>query len=166
MKTLLLDAKQIDHKLNRLAYEIYENNLREKEILIAGISGNGFIVAKRLSQLINKISPIEVTLGEITINKKNPLDSDPKVNFSEKEYAKKVVILVDDVLNSGRTMIYGVKLFLDKPVKRLHTLVLVDRSHTQFPVKADFVGLSLSTTLQDHIVADLSVKGKESVFLI
>ena len=166
MKTLLLDAKQINNKLNRLAYEIYENNLQEKEILIAGIAGNGFIVAKRLTQLLKKISPLNVKLEELKINKENPRSSSPQINFSEKEFNKKVVILVDDVMNSGKTLIYGVRLFLDMPIKRLHTVVLVDRSHTQFPVKADFVGLSLSTTLQDHIVADLSKKGEESVYLV
>lgn len=166
MKTEILNAKQIQNKLNRLAYEIYENNMGEKTLLLAGIGGNGYIVAKRLAEILKKISPLSVVLGEVILNKENPLGSEPKTNFTEKDYAKKVVILVDDVLNSGKTMIYGVRLFLDKPVKRLHTLVLVDRSHTQFPVKADFVGLSLSTTLQEHIVADLSTKGKETVYLI
>jgi pyrimidine operon attenuation protein/uracil phosphoribosyltransferase len=165
-QTEILNATQIRQKLNRLAYEVYENNFEEKELLIAGIDGNGYIVAKHIQELLKKISKKEVKLGRIKLNKKNPLAEEATIDFTEKDYKNKTVILVDDVLNSGKTLIYGVKIFLDKPVKKLNTLVLVDRSHTRFPVKADFVGLSLSTTLQEHIVADLSAKGKETVYLV
>ncbi len=161
----ILNAKQIQQKLNRLAYEVYENNFSEKEILIAGISGNGYAVAKRLEEILKTISPLKTKLGKISLNKENPLENKPELDFTEKDFNNKSVILVDDVLNSGKTLIYAVKVFLDKPVKRLNTVVLVDRSHTRYPVKADFVGLSLSTTLQEHIVADLSKKGKEVVYL-
>lgn len=162
----ILNSKQIQQKLNRLTHEVLEHNFNEKELLIAGIEGNGYILAKRVTDALKKITKQKITLGKITIDKKNPLATDPKIDFTEKDYKNKTVILVDDVLNSGKTLIYGVKIFLDKPVKKINTLVLVDRSHTQFPVKADFVGLSLSTTLQEHIVADLSKKGKETVYLI
>ena len=165
-KTEILNATQIQQKLNRLAYEVYENNFEEKELLIAGIEGNGYLVAKRICDVLKKVSKTKLTLGKIKINKKNPLAEQATVDFTDKDYKNKTVILVDDVLNSGKTLIYGVKIFLDKPVKKINTLVLVDRSHTRFPVKADFVGLSLSTTLQEHIVADLSIKGKESVYLM
>jgi pyrimidine operon attenuation protein/uracil phosphoribosyltransferase len=164
-KIEILNATQIRQKLNRLAYEVYENNFNEKEILIAGIAGNGYAVAKRLEEILKKISPLKTTLGKITLNKENPLSKEPEMDFSEKDFKNRSVILVDDVLNSGKTLIYGVKVFLDKPVKKLNTVVLVDRSHTRYPVKADFVGLSLSTTLQEHIIADLSKKGEEVVYL-
>jgi pyrimidine operon attenuation protein/uracil phosphoribosyltransferase len=145
---------------------VLEHNFNEKELLIAGIDGNGYILAKRVVDALKKITRQKITLGKINIDKKNPLATEPKIDFTEKDYKNKTVILVDDVLNSGKTLIYGVKVFLDKPVKKINTLVLVDRSHTQFPVKADFVGLSLSTTLQEHIVADLGKKGKETVYLV
>jgi pyrimidine operon attenuation protein / uracil phosphoribosyltransferase len=161
----ILNSKQINQKLNRIAYEIYENNFGEAEVFVAGIDGNGFIVAKRLCEILKKISEIQISLGKITIDKANPLLKSPKLDFTEDDYKNKSVILVDDVLNSGKTLIYGVKIFLEKPVKKLNTAVLVDRSHTSYPVKADFVGLSLSTTLQEHIIADLSEKGKERVYL-
>jgi len=164
-KTEILNAKQIHQKLNRIAYEIYENNFSEKEILLAGIAGNGYKVAEKLSDILKSISPLKIHLGKISINKTNPLEKETSCDFSEKDFKNKSVILVDDVLNSGKTLIYGVKVFLDSPVKKLQTTVLVDRSHRRFPVKADFVGLSLSTTLQEHIVADLSKKGKETVYL-
>ncbi len=161
----VLTTTQIKQKLNRIAFQILENNFSEKEIILVGIEGNGFTVAKRLEELLKSISKFKVTLGKITINKQNPLTEKPVLSLKESEFKGKVVVLVDDVLNSGRTLIYGVREFLDKPIKKLNTVVLVDRSHTNFPVKADFVGLSLSTTLQEHIVADLSKKGKEVVYI-
>lgn len=164
-KVEILNTAQIQQKLNRLAYEIYEHTADEKEIIMAGIEGNGYAVAKKLAALVKKIAGHEVLLGKIMVDKKNPLASLPRTDLEEKDYKNKVVIVVDDVLNSGKTLIYGVQLFLNQPVKKLHTVVLVDRSHTRYPVKADFVGLSLSTTMQEHIVAELSQSGKETVYL-
>jgi pyrimidine operon attenuation protein / uracil phosphoribosyltransferase len=163
--TLILNSKQIEQKINRIAYEIYENNYGEKEIVIAGISKNGFLLAKRISEVLQKISPIKNKLIEIVINKENPLAAEIKITLSEKELKNKVIILVDDVLNSGKTLIFGAKPFLNAPIKRLTTVVLVDRGHNRYPIKADFVGLSLSTTLQEHITVELNKKGKECVFL-
>ncbi len=163
-KTLILNSKQIEQKINRIAYEIYENNPGEKEIIIAGISDNGYLFAKRISDVVTKISPIKTTLIEIKINKENPLAKEIKISFSDKELKNRVIILADDVLNSGKTLIFGAKPFLISPVKRLTTVVLVDRGHNRYPIKADFVGLSLSTTLQEHITVDLK-KGKEAVYL-
>lgn len=165
-KTKILDAVQIEQKLNRMAYQIYENNFHEKELLIVGIEGNGYKVAERLATILNNISKIKTKVGKIKLDKENPWSFEPKIDFTEKDYINKSVILTDDVLNSGKTLIYAVKLFLNKPVKQLNTLVLVDRSHTRFPVKADFVGLSLSTTLQERIDTDFTKKGKEAVYLV
>ncbi len=100
------------------------------------------------------------------MNKNEPWKIKPVTDFIEKDNVNKNILVVDDVLNSGKALMYATKLFLNKPVKKLNTLVLVDRSHTRFPIKADYVGLSLSTTLQEHIEADFSKKGKEAVFLI
>jgi len=164
-KVEILSTQQIQQKLNRLAYEIYEHTLDEKEIMLTGIEGNGYLVAKKLSTILKKIAPYKVTLGKISLDKKNPLAKKPVVDFTETDYKNKTIFVVDDVLNSGKTLIYAVQLFLTQPIKKLHTVILVDRSHTQYPVKADFVGLSLSTTLQEHIVADFSKSGKETVYL-
>ena len=162
----ILNSHQITQKLNRIAYQIYEANYGEKELFIAGIDGNGYLVAKRVYHILKKISNIELSIGKVTINKLNPMAKPHLQNFNEADYKGKPVVIIDDVLNSGKTLIYAVKIFLNQPVKRINTAVLVDRSHTLFPIKADFVGLSLSTTLQEHITADLSERGKESVVLI
>jgi pyrimidine operon attenuation protein / uracil phosphoribosyltransferase len=165
-KVQILDTLQIKQKLNRLAFEVYENNFSEKELLIVGIEGNGYKVAQQLSEKLKEISPIKITLGNIKLNKEKPWMGEPNIDFEEKAFVNKTIILVDDVLNSGKTLMYAVKLFLDKPVKKINTVILVDRSHTRFPVKADYVGLTLSTTLQEHIEADFSKKNKEAVYLI
>jgi pyrimidine operon attenuation protein/uracil phosphoribosyltransferase len=165
-KTKILNAVQINQKLNRMAYQVYENNLKEKELFIVGVEGNGYKVAANITEILKTISPIKIKLGKIKLDKDNPWSFDPKVDFTEKDFENKSIILVDDVLNSGKTLMYAVKLFLSKPVKQLSTLVLVDRSHRRFPVKADYVGLSLSTTLQEHIDTDFSKKGKEAVYLV
>jgi pyrimidine operon attenuation protein/uracil phosphoribosyltransferase len=164
-KTLILNSKQIEQKINRIAYEIYENNYDEKEIVIAGIAKNGYLLAKRIADVLQGISKIKAQLIEITLDKENPFNSELKLTLSDKELKNKVIILVDDVLNSGKTLIFGAKLFLNAPVKRLTTAVLVDRGHNRYPIKADVVGLSLSTTLQEHITVELKKKGKETVYL-
>ena len=164
-RTLILNSKQIQQKINRIAYEIYENNYDEKELIIAGIASNGYLLAKRIAEVLNNISPIKTRLLEIVLDKKNPLSKEIKIALSDKELKNKVIILVDDVLNSGKTLIFGAKPFLNSPVKRLTTAILVDRGHNRYPIKADFVGLSLSTTLQEHITVELEKKGKEVVYL-
>ncbi len=164
-KVKILSTLQIRQKLNRLAFEVYENNFSEKELLVVGIDGNGYKVAQQLGDKLKEISPLKITLGKIKLNKDKPWEGEPKTDFEDKAFVNKTIILVDDVLNSGKTLMYAVKLFLDKPVKKINTVVLVDRSHTRFPVKADYVGLTLSTTLQEHIEADFSKKEKEAVYL-
>ena len=165
-KVRILDTRQIRQKVNRLAYEVYENNFSEKELLVVGIEGNGFKVAKLLAEKLKLISPLKISLGKIVIDKEKPWEGEPSLDFGEKAFVNKTIILVDDVLNSGKTLMYAVRAFLAKPVKKINTVVLVDRSHTRFPVKADYVGLSLSTTLLDHIEADFSKANKEAVYLI
>jgi pyrimidine operon attenuation protein/uracil phosphoribosyltransferase len=164
-KTLILNSKQISQKINRIAYEIYENNYDEKEIVIAGIAKNGFLLAGMIADVLREISKLKVQLIEITLDKEDPFSTETKLKLSDKDLKNKVIILVDDVLNSGKTLIFGAKLFLNAPVKRLTTAVLVDRGHNRYPIKADVVGLSLSTTLQEHITVELNKKGKESAYL-
>ena len=163
--TLILNSKQIEQKINRIAYEIYENNYDEKEIVVAGISDNGYLLAKRIADVLQKISSIKTKLIEIKVDKEDPIASEIKISLTDKELKNKVIILVDDVLNSGKTLIFGAKPFLNSPVKCLVTAVLVDRGHNRYPIKADFVGLSLSTTLQEHITVELNKKGKEAAYL-
>lgn len=148
--SIILTNDQIQNKTRRIAYQIYETNSNEKEIIIAGISGNGFIFAAKIASILRSISDLEVTLCEVIIDKKNPLKK-IVTNLDTKEYTNKSLVLVDDVLYSGTTLIYGIKHFLEVPLKKFKTAVLVNRNHKKYPVKADFKGISLSTSLREHV---------------
>ncbi|MCB4799019.1 phosphoribosyltransferase family protein [Neotamlana laminarinivorans] len=147
---VILSHEEINDKIRRIAFQIYETNVYETEIVLAGIYKNGYIFAAQLKQTLESISDISVILCQVNIDKKHPL---AKITTSvpPEVYQNKSVVLVDDVLNSGTTLIYGVKHFLDVPLKQFKTAVLINRNHKKYPVKADFKGLSLSTSLQEHI---------------
>ncbi len=149
--TLLLDQKQIEHRLNRLAYQIYEDNIGENEIILAGIIRNGYLVAERLAEILKKISGLSVRLVEVHIDKKSQVEQEIVISMRREELNGKVIILVDDVLNSGKTMMYALKPFLNADIKKVRTVVLVDRNHRRFPIAIDFSGLTLSTTMQEHV---------------
>ena len=148
--TIILDKKQIAHKLKRIAYQIYETNVNEEEVVIAGIKENGFLFAKKLKTIVEKISPIKVQLCEVIIDKKKPTNH-IYTSLTPEEYKNKSLLLVDDVLHSGTTLIYGVKHFLNVPLKQFKTAVLVDRNHKKYPIKADFKGISLSTSINENV---------------
>lgn len=156
-KTIILNNTQINHKIKRIAYQIYENNVNEKNIIIAGIANNGYLFAQKLKADLELISTIKVTLCKVEINKKQPLNS-VKTSLLPKEYSNSSLVLVDDVLNSGSTLIYAIKHFLEVSLKQFKTAVLVNRNHKKYPVKADFKGISLSTSIQEHITVELDKK--------
>lgn len=149
-KNIILTNTEIEHKIRRIAYQIYETFVDEEEIVLAGIADNGFVFAKKLAIALEKIAPIKVQLCEVKIAKQNP-QSPITTSLSKEEYENKGLVLVDDVLNSGTTLVYGVRHFLDVPLKKFKTAVLVDRNHKKYPVKADFKGISLSTSLLEHV---------------
>ena len=150
IENIILDQKQIDHKIRRIAYQIYENNVSEKEVVIAGIFENGFVFAKKIKTVIEKISPIKIIMCKVMIDKKNPIEP-ITTSLESKIYKNKSLVLVDDVLHSGTTLIYGIKHFLQVPLKQFNTAVLVDRNHKKYPVKADFKGISLSTSINENV---------------
>lgn len=149
--TLILDHQKIEQKINRIAYQIYEDHYDQDQIIMAGIAKQGFVFAQLIQQKIEDISQLKVKLHELHIDKTNPIESVVELNIDQEELLNQSIILVDDVLNSGKTMMYGLQYFLKGPIKRLTTAVLVDRSHKRFPVNADYVGISLATTLKEHI---------------
>ncbi|CAI8361589.1 MAG: Bifunctional protein pyrR [Polaribacter sp. SA4-10] len=156
-KNIILNTLEVAQKIRRIAFQILESNSNEKEVIIVGIVGNGSLFAEKLMVDLNKISDIKTTLCEIAINKKNPLDT-ITTSLKEEEYKNKSIVLVDDVLDSGATLIYGVKHFLNVPLKRFKTAVLVNRNHKKYPVKADFKGISLSTSIKEHVVVEFNKK--------
>lgn len=146
----ILNQEQINHIIKRIAYQVYETFIDEKIITIAGIASNGYILATKIASQLEAISDIKVVLCEVKIDKHNP-NSAITTSIATDEYQNKGLVLVDDVLNSGTTLIYGVKHFLDVPLKKFKTAVLIDRNHKKYPVKADFKGISLSTSSKEHV---------------
>jgi pyrimidine operon attenuation protein/uracil phosphoribosyltransferase len=155
---LILNQERIAHKLRRMAYELWERNSDEDEIILIGIENGGKIVADNLTALLKEISPLKVKCVSININKRNPLNY--VLEFSE-NLSGKTVVLVDDVINSGKTITYSLHAILSYDLKRVMIAVLVDRKHKSFPISSDIVGHTVATTLQDHI--EVETKGNTVV---
>ncbi|PWT77723.1 MAG: phosphoribosyltransferase [Bacteroidetes bacterium] len=151
-KKYILTEEVAAKKMQRMAFEILENNFGEKEFILAGIRESGSVIARNIQRLLHEIQPVSTELLTISLNKTQPTD----VNLSKDvPLNDKVVIIIDDVSNSGRTLLYALKPFLANHPKKIQVLVLVERSHNAFPVKPDYVGLSIATTLQEHIYVDV-----------
>lgn len=162
-KTSILNATQIQQKVERMAWQLLEMHHTEKELVLVGIANNGHELANRMRTVLERISQVKISLHRMDLNKRNLLENAAQI-APAKDFSGCSVVVVDDVLNTGGTMMYALKHFLDFPLKRLSTAVLVDRSHRNFPVKADVKGLVLSTTLLEHVDVVLEASS-ESVFL-
>lgn len=160
---LLLDPGQIGQKVKRMAYEILENNFGEKELILAGICDQGETLAKQLAKELRAITEVKVIVTRIDLDKSHPFRQAHDTIKEDLQFQNKVIIMVDDVLHTGKTIAYGMKPFLSKKIKKMEVAVLVDRSHTAFPIKATYVGYELSTTLADNI--EVVLKGTKGVFL-
>ncbi len=147
----VLQHSQIEKKIQRLAYQIYEAFIDEKELILAGINGNGYALAAEICKALSSISPLQCTLLEIHLNKTEPSASGTRLSPEGYDLKGKPVLIVDDVLNTGRTMVYAVSAFIREGSSLVRTLVLADRNHRRFPVAADYVGISMATTLQEHL---------------
>ena len=150
IENCILNHEEINHKAKRIAYQIYESNVEEHEVVIAGIDSNGYLFAEKIKTALIEICNIATVICKVKIDKKNPTNP-ITTSITPDEYRGKSLVLVDDVLNSGTTLIYGVKHFLNVPLKQFKTAVLVNRNHKKYPVKADFKGISLSTSLKEHV---------------
>ncbi len=150
-RTLLLNNHQIEQRIQRIAYQIYEDNFEENEIIIVGIWQNGFILAGKIHDAINRICSIKTTLLQLKIDKHSQFDHEVTISGNREEMKGKSIILVDDVLNSGKTLIYSLKAILNADTKKIRTVLLVDRDHKRYPIMTDFVGMTLSTTFQEHV---------------
>lgn len=151
----VLNSAQIQQKTERIAFEIIENTFEVKKIYVAGIDGNGYLFAERLIEKLNQHSDQEFRLFKISLDKEDPMSHPITLSVDENELDGSTVVLVDDVINSGRTMIHSVKKLLDHNLRSLKVATLVNRTHRRFPVKADFVGVNISTTLQENVIVEL-----------
>ena len=153
-KSIVLNQTQIRQKTERIAFEILENTFEQPKIFIGGIAGNGYVFAEKLKVQLDKVSEQEISLFKIEIDKSAPLKSKITYSISANELKDATVILVDDVINSGRTLIHAVRALLENELHILKVATLVNRTHRRFPVQADFVGVNISTTLQDNILVE------------
>jgi len=163
MKKQVLDFEKISRICGRLAYQILENNINEDEILLVGIKEKGYEIAKIIEQKLKDISSGKVHLKSINIDKKNPNQiSEFDINFNQ---MPKSVYLVDDVLNTGKTLMFAVNSLLKYDFNLIKTLVLIDRNHKRYPIKVDFKGISLSTNLDDTVKLISENKNLEAVLV-
>jgi pyrimidine operon attenuation protein/uracil phosphoribosyltransferase len=160
----ILNDLQVKQIIKRIAYQVYENHFNEKDLVIAGIDGRGTYIAQLLFDELVSISKIKIELLNITLDKVNPTGSTVKLSNENAKIADKNVIVVDDVLNTGRTLVYALTPFIRAKAKRIQIAVLVDRNHKDFPVMADYTGMQLSTTLQEHVSVTIEKK-KVNVYL-
>lgn len=164
METIVLNKLQITQKLDRIAYEIVEETFNEPIIHLVGIQGNGVLIVDMLAERLSKITEQEIIKLSIKINKKNPLSEEITLSDKPKSLEEGVIILVDDVINSGKTMQHALLELLKSPTKKIKTVALVDRRHRRYPIRCDFVGLTLSTTLQERI--EVSLGDKTMAYLV
>lgn len=163
MKKQVLDFEKISRICGRLAYQILENNINEDEILLVGIKEKGYEIAKIIEQKLKDITSSKVHLKSITIDKKNPNQiSEFDINFNQ---MPRSVYLVDDVLNTGKTLMFAVNSLLKYDFDLIKTLVLIDRNHKRYPIKVDFKGISLSTNLDDTVKLISENKNLEAVLV-
>lgn len=162
-KKYILHKEVAAKKLQRMAYEILENNMDEERIILAGIPDNGIVIAKTIQKMLSGISNIQTELISISLDKRLP----KQVVLNKKmDFTNQVVIIVDDVVSSGKTLLYSVKPFLEFQPKKIQTLVLVERSYKNFPVRPDYVGISIATTLQEHIFVEVKHDEVTGAYLV
>ena len=158
----ILNHEDIQNKIRRIAYQIYESNVDENEIILAGVALNGYVIAERLKNILEEVSDLKCTLCKVTMDKNAPQGT-VETSLAATDYQNKSLVLIDDVLNSGTTLIYGVKYFLDVPLKQFKTAVLVNRNHKKYPVKADYKGISLSTSLHERVKVRFKPSGDSAI---
>ncbi|MFD2935710.1 phosphoribosyltransferase family protein [Spirosoma flavum] len=163
--TLILNAEQIHQKIRRIAFQIYENNFEEPALLLAGISGEGYVLAQALARELQAIAPFSVSLLQLNFDKKQVAQPIVQFDRPSADYTDTVVIVVDDVLYTGRTLAFSLQPFLSVPVRKLQVAVLIDRNHPRYPVAADYKGYELSTTLTEHVDVVLSDENRMGVYL-
>ena len=164
-RSLILDQDDINRKIERISYEILEQNDGEQEIILAGIRQKGFVFAQRLESFLRQTANFSVILTDLQLQKHNPVVSEILMGIDPSSVNNKVVIVCDDVANTGKTLLYAMKPFLDFAPKRIQIAVLIDRQHKVYPVSPDFVGLSLSTNMQEHITVEIGTGMEEAVYL-
>jgi len=163
--TQILTNLQLAQIIRRIAFEIYETNFDETDLVLAGVSGEGYVLAQRLAFELEHISPLKVSLLKIELDKSLPQQPDVRLDAPPQAYTGRAVVLIDDVLNTGRTLAFSLQPFLSVPVRKLQVAVVVDRNHKMYPVAADFIGYELATSLTEHVRVVVGDEAEAGVYL-
>lgn len=163
-RTLIMDPSRVEQKLQRMARQIREKHFGEDEVMIMGVREDGERIAERLREILEGMNTFRIHSASIGLDKRFPLESQPSNSFEWADLDENSVILVDDVVNSGRTLAYTTRILLQRPIASLTTVALVDRQHHRFPIRADIVGTTLATTMKQHIEVEADKEGV-SVYL-
>ncbi|MFC5412782.1 phosphoribosyltransferase family protein [Larkinella bovis] len=163
--TQILTRVQVEQKIRRIAFEIYENNFEQSEVILAGVSGEGYVLAQRLAEVLQQIAPLDTKVMKINLDKTTQQQPPIHLDAGDTVFTNKSVVVVDDVLNSGRTLAFALQPFLNVPLISLKVAVIVDRDHKRYPVAADYIGYKLSTTLTEHVQVVLSDEERMGVYL-
>ena len=152
MKNYILSKEVTEKKLRRMALEVAERNSEEKELLLIGIKDNGVVIANTIKNYLKDVFKGEIKVIELSLDKRKP----GKITLSENvDFTDKSILLIDDVANSGKAMLYSLKPLLEAFPKKIETMALVERTHKIFPIKVDYIGFSISTTLDEHIYVEV-----------
>lgn len=163
-ENLIFDEKKIRYCTKRIAYQIFESNIDNKEIFLVGISDNGTFFAKEIEKVLLNIAPLEIKTLKLKMDKKKP-GNEISLDFKIKDLENKSIVIVDDVLNTGLVLAHALKFLLNVDFKQIKIAVLVNREHNKFPIKADFKGISLSTSVNETV--EVNLRGKQKgIFLI
>jgi len=161
----ILTGRKVDQKINRMAIEICERHYDNDHIILAGINNNGYHFAQLLLKAINDFNGLTVDLTRINLSPAAPTSADIRIDLTDREIEHRHVIIVDDVANTGRTLFYACKSLMNVVPKQVEVAALIDRTHKNWPIQVDYTGLSLATTIQDHIVVDLTEGPSRGVYL-
>jgi pyrimidine operon attenuation protein / uracil phosphoribosyltransferase len=151
-KTDILSKATADRKIRRMALEVAEGNYNEQELVLIGIKENGSVIAQKMAGHLADVFAGQVQVLELSLDKKQPGEVQLSANL---DFTGKNILLIDDVANSGRTMLYALKPLLAFHPKKIETLALVERTHKTFPIAVDYTGLSVSTTPDQHIYVEV-----------
>lgn len=152
----LLNAQQIEQKINRLAMEIMERNTNENELYIIGVNARGLELGRRLQAKLLQMAEAPIHLWNIQLNPIDPMEKEAQLDHDVAALKGKAVLLVDDVANTGRTLYYALRPLFSVLPSKVEVAVMVDRQHKAFPVQTTYVGLELSTTIGDNVQVNLS----------
>jgi pyrimidine operon attenuation protein/uracil phosphoribosyltransferase len=153
-KKYILNQEAANQKLHRMALELAENlSGSDAALILVGVKDSGLVIANKIAVLIRPYIKNEIRIISVSLDKDLPKEVVLSENINLNDLN---VVLIDDVANSGKTLLYGLKPFLSHYPRTVQTMVMVERMHKLYPVKPDYVGLSVATTLEDHIQLEVS----------